>query len=34
LTCRDKGTIGALLQQDLQGGSISLDISILLLQQV
>jgi hypothetical protein len=31
---RDKGPIGALLQQGLQGGSIGLSISILLLQQV
>jgi hypothetical protein len=31
---RDKGPIGALLQQDLQGGSIGLGISLLLLQQV
>jgi hypothetical protein len=31
---RDKGPISALLQQDLQGGSISLGISLLLLQQV
>lgn len=31
---RNKGPIGALLQQDLQGGSIGLGISLLLLQQV
>jgi hypothetical protein len=31
---RDEGPIGALLQQGLQGGSIGLSISILLLQQV
>jgi hypothetical protein len=34
LIARDKGPIGALLQQDLQGSSIGLSISILLLQQV
>jgi hypothetical protein len=31
---RDEGPIGALLQQGLQGCSIGLDISILLLKQV
>jgi hypothetical protein len=34
LIARNKGPIGALLQQDLQGSSIGLGISILLLQQV
>jgi hypothetical protein len=31
---RDKGPIGALLEQDLQSGSIGLGISLLLLQKL